>query len=170
VDSATMMNKGLEFIEARWLFGIDADKIKVLIHPQSIVHSMVEFEDGSVLAQLGAPDMRVPIQYALTHPERAPNDFNRADFLKSNALTFEEPDYDTFECLALAEEALKIGGTMPAVMNMANERAVALFLAGELKFLEISSFIKQIMGAHKAKRIECAVDITEAEKWVNNII
>ena len=136
VDSSTMMNKGLEFIEAMHLFSVTPDKIKVLVHPQSIVHSMVEFEDNAVVAQLGVADMRIPIQYALTYPERLPSPAGELDFTKA-PLTFEEPDTDAFRCLALARECAERGGTACAVMNGANEAAVGLFLEGKIGFNDI---------------------------------
>ncbi|OAG27141.1 1-deoxy-D-xylulose-5-phosphate reductoisomerase [Thermodesulfatator autotrophicus] len=134
IDSATLMNKGLEVIEAHFLFKIPPEKIKVVIHPQSIVHSLVEFVDGSVIAQLGVPDMRVPIAYALSYPERLPLPFPKLDLVKASPLTFEEPDLEKFPCLALAYEALRLGGTAPAVLNAANEIAVEAFLEGRLRF------------------------------------
>ena len=148
IDSATMMNKGLEVMEARWLFGLDYDHIEVVIHPQSIIHSMVEFADGSILAQLGLPDMRLPIQYALSYPERWSNDFPKLDFRQYSQLTFAEPDMDTFSCLSLAFEAGRSGGTLPAVLNAANEEAVALFLDGKIKFLQIPQLIEKTMNDH----------------------
>lgn len=148
VDSATMMNKGLEVIEARWLFDVDFKDIEVLVHPQSIVHSMVEFTDGSVIAQMGRPDMRLPIQYALSYPDRWENDFPRLNLFATNNLTFEKPRMDLFRCLGLAYEAGNQGGTMPAVMNAANEVAVSLFLEGDLKFTEIPTLIEKVMSNH----------------------
>ena len=128
IDSATLMNKGLEMIEARWLFNLQPDQIQVLVHPQSIIHSMVQFEDGSIKAQMGLPDMKLPIQYALAFPHRLPNTFPRYDFGKPNTLTFEEPDMRTFRNLALAIDALNKGGNLPCVLNAANEIAVYAFL------------------------------------------
>jgi len=148
VDSATLMNKGLEVIEAKWLFDVNPAQIQVLVHPQSVIHSMVEFEDGAVLAQLGQPDMRVPIQYALTGPARVASDYPRLDFMKQNTLTFEAPDTDTFPCLRYAFEALARGGLVPAVMNGANEAAVALFLAGKIAFTAIPRLIEGAMEAY----------------------
>lgn len=142
IDSATMMNKGLEVIEARWLFDIAPEKIDVLVHPQSIVHSFVSFCDGSTKAQLGAPDMRVPIQYALSYPERWPAPHPRIDWTASSNLAFESPDFDRFPCLRLAFEALKAGGSAPAVLNAANEKAVALFLKERIRFVEIPGVIE----------------------------
>ena len=148
VDSATLVNKGLEVIEAHWLYGVDYDNIQVVIHPQSIVHSMVEFRDGSIIAQLAEPDMRLPIQYALTFPNRLPSPINRLNFWQMKDLTFEEPDVKTFRGLKLAYEAGKIGGTMPCVLNAANEVAVNAFLRGEIKFLQIYDVIENALESH----------------------
>ncbi|MBO4646261.1 MAG: 1-deoxy-D-xylulose-5-phosphate reductoisomerase [Bacteroidales bacterium] len=145
IDSATLMNKGLEVIEAKWLFGVPVEKIEVLVHPQSIVHSMVEFEDGSVKAQLGLPDMKLPIQYALTYPQRQPSNFPRLNFTDHGTLTFEQPDRDTFPCLDLAFKASREGGCMPCVMNAANESAVALFLQGRIGFYDIPHIIEEAL-------------------------
>jgi 1-deoxy-D-xylulose-5-phosphate reductoisomerase len=145
VDSATLMNKGLEMIEAKWLFNLQAEQIDVLVHPQSIVHSMVQFEDGSIKAQMGLPDMKLPIQYALAFPKRIPNDFPRADFKRIRNLTFEEPDIKTFRNLALAIEALNRGGNLPCVLNAANEIAVYAFLRNRIGFLEMTDVIEQTM-------------------------
>lgn len=147
IDSATMMNKGLEVIEARWLFDVDADQIRVLVHPQSIVHSMVAFTDGSVKAQLGVPDMKVPIQYALTYPARWPAPHERLDWTELRRLDFEPPDLDKFPCLRLAFDALDMGGTAPAVLNAANEQAVALFLEERIKFTDIPRAIENALDA-----------------------
>lgn len=166
IDCATMMNKGLEVIEARWLFGFEADRIKVAVHPQSIIHSMVEYVDGSVMAQLGSPDMRIPIQLALTWPKRESNRFSRLDLFQCGSLTFEEPDMKTFPCLALAFEALKAGGTMPAVMNGANEAAVGLYLNGKIGFCDIPEKIERAMRAHKVNIMPGLDDIIEVDKWV----
>ena len=148
VDSASLVNKGLEVIEAYWLYGVDYDKIKVVVHPQSIIHSMVEFCDGSVIAQIAEPDMRLPIQYALTFPRRLPSPINRLNFWQMKNLTFEEPDLKTFRGLKLAYEAGKIGGTMPCVFNAANEVAVNAFLRGQIKFLQIYDVIENAMQSH----------------------
>ena len=147
IDSATMMNKGLEVIEARWLFGIGADRIEVLVHPQSIIHSMVTFQDGSTKAQLGVPDMKVPIQYALSYPERWAAPHERIDWATLRCLDFEPPDPDVFPCLRLAYEALERGGTAPAVLNAANEAAVALFLDGAIGFTDVPRLIENALGA-----------------------
>lgn len=147
IDSATMMNKGLEVVEARWLFDIPADRISILVHPQSIVHSFVAFADGSAKAQLGLPDMRVPIQYALSYPERWPAPHERLDWSGAMHLHFEPPDRAKFPCLDLAYEALEAGGAAPAILNAANEQAVALFLAGKIRFTDIPDAIDQALGS-----------------------
>ncbi|MBQ4230056.1 MAG: 1-deoxy-D-xylulose-5-phosphate reductoisomerase [Salinivirgaceae bacterium] len=147
IDSASMMNKGLEVIEAHWLFGIPYEQIEVTVHPQSIIHSMVQFIDGSVKAQMGLPDMRLPIQYALSYPDRWPSTFGRIDFKNQQPLTFEAPDLEKFRCLALAYEALGKGGNMPAIMNAANEVAVAAFLKERIGFLDIAATIERTMHA-----------------------
>ena len=150
IDSATLMNKGLEMIEARWLFGVEMDQVKVVVHPQSVIHSMVKFTDGSVLGQLGWPNMRLPILYALTFPERHPNDLKNWDPTDTPNLTFEKPDVDAFPALNLAREAAKAGGTMPAVMNAANEAVVAAFLQRKCSFLDIPSVVDRVMQEHSA--------------------
>ncbi len=147
VDSSTLMNKGLEMIEAKWLFNLQPDQIEVLVHPQSAIHSMVQFEDGSIKAQIGVPDMKLPIQYAMAFPIRIPNNYPRFSFKKYNALTFEEPDIKTFRNLALAMEALQKGGNLPCVMNAANEIVVYAFLKNRLGFLEMTAVIERVMGA-----------------------
>jgi 1-deoxy-D-xylulose-5-phosphate reductoisomerase len=146
IDSASMMNKGFEVIEARWLFDIPVDKIQVLVHPQSVVHSAVQFVDGSVKAQLGTPDMRMPIQYALTYPERWHSDVPRLDLFATKQLTFEEPDLQRFPNLRLAYEAMERGGNMPCILNAANEVAVQAFLSGNCSFLSMSDLIEKTMG------------------------
>ena len=170
IDSATLMNKGLELIEARWLFGFMPDRIKVLVHPQSIIHSMVEYKDGSVIGQLGSPDMRIPIQLALTWPEREANGFSKLDLLKCGSLTFEEPDMDTFRCLRLAFDALAAGGTMPAVMNGANEAAVSLFIDGRIGFCDIPRLIEKAMLAHSVNTRAGLDDIIEVDRWAREIV
>ena len=149
IDSATMMNKGLEVIEAYWLFGLPVKKIDVVVHPQSIIHSMVQFVDGSIKAQLGLPDMKLPIQYALTFPERFKNDFKRTDLPVINNLTFFKPDFDKFECLKLAFDVLKAGGTAPCVLNAANEIAVDMFINKKIKFSQISELISKALDKIK---------------------
>jgi 1-deoxy-D-xylulose-5-phosphate reductoisomerase len=146
VDSATLMNKGLEVIEAKWLFGIEANQVDVVIHPQSIIHSLVQFEDGSIKAQLGLPDMRLPIQFALSYPERLKSEFPRFNFANYPSLTFEKPDTETFRNLALAFEALQKGGNMPCVLNAANEVAVAEFLNDNVGFIEMSDIVEQCLA------------------------
>ncbi len=148
IDSATLMNKGLEVIEARWLFGLDVNKIEAVVHPQSVIHSMVEFQDGSLKAQLGLADMRLPIQYALSYPERLKTSFPKFDIYNCSNLTFEKPDTDTFSCLNLAYKALERGGNIPTIMNAANEIAVESFLQGKIKFLEIAKIIEQAMDKY----------------------
>ena len=149
IDSATMMNKGFEVIEAKWLFGVEAEKIHVVVHPESVIHSMVEFEDGAVIAQLGLPDMRVPIQLALAYPERLHLDGPRLDFGKLSALNFAEPDLDKFPCLGLAFEALEKGGNIPCAMNAANEAAVAAYLKDQIAFYDIPKTVSQVMDGVK---------------------
>lgn len=145
IDSATLMNKGLEVIEAKWLFGLTAEQVEVVVHPQSIIHSMVQFEDGSIKAQMGLPDMRLPIQYALSYPERFKSDFPRFDFAQYPSLTFEKPDTETFRNLALSFEALRRGGNMPCVLNAANEIAVAEFLTDKIGFLTIPEIVEECL-------------------------
>src|SRR5215203_5241951 len=145
VDSATLMNKGLEMIEAKWLFNLRPEQIQIVVHPQSIIHSMVQFEDGSVKAQMGIPDMKLPIQYALAFPKRIANSFPRLDFRKINSLTFEEPDYRTFRNLGLAIEALQKGGNLPCVLNAANEIAVYAFLRNRIGFMDMTDIIEKTM-------------------------
>lgn len=143
IDSATLMNKGLEVIEARWLFGLTSSQIEVVVHPQSIIHSMVQFQDGSIKAQMGLPDMRLPIQYALSYPERLTSEFPRFDFLQFPTFTFEAPDVDTFHCLSLAYQAMEKGGNLPCIVNAANEIAVAAFLEEKIGFLDIPEVIEK---------------------------
>lgn len=145
IDSATLMNKGLEMIEAKWLFNLRPEQVQVVIHPQSIIHSMVQFEDGSIKAQMGLPDMKLPIQYALAFPKRIPNDFPRYDFKKVSTLSFEEPDIKTFRNMALAIDALHKGGNLPCVMNAANEIAVFAFLRNRINFLDMTNVIEKTM-------------------------
>ena len=147
VDSATLVNKGLEVMEAKWLFGVEPEQIEVVVHPQSVIHSMVQYEDGAVIAQLGVPDMRLPIQYALYYPERRPLSGKRLDFFELAEITFERPDTETFRGIPLAYEALRRGGNMPAILNAANEKAVALFLDHKISFLEITDLIEYCMDS-----------------------
>ena len=165
IDSATLMNKGLEIVEARWLFGVDPSRIEVVIHPQSIVHSMVEFEDGSVLAQMGVPDMRLPVQYALLYPERVDTGLPRLDIAAQGTLTFARPDPARYPALALAYRAAEQGGTLPAVMNAANEAAVGLFLDRRIGFPDIVRIVRQAMDGHKQVQDPDLGQILEADSW-----
>lgn len=164
IDSSTMVNKGLEVIEAKWLFGVDVEDIQVVVQPQSVIHSMVEYVDGGVIAQLGTPDMKLPIQYALYYPERRFLPGQRLDFWSLGKLDFEKPDMDTFYGLALAYEAGKEGGTLPTVFNAANELAVSQFLNREIKYLEISEIIEDCMQAHKNKQNPSLEQVLAAEQ------
>ncbi|KKI92602.1 1-deoxy-D-xylulose 5-phosphate reductoisomerase [Bacillus sp. SA1-12] len=171
IDSATMMNKGLEVIEAHWLFNIPYEKIDVLLHKESIIHSLVEFQDSSVLAQLGTPDMRVPIQYALTYPERLPfNKAKRLELWEIGKLHFEKADFNRFRCLKFAFESGKIGGTMPTVLNAANEVAVAAFLQGHLSFLQIEDCIERAMDHHENIADPCLEQIQEVDQLTRNFV
>jgi len=174
IDSATLMNKGLEVIEAHWLFNLPSDKIDVLIHPQSIIHSMVEFVDGSVKAQLGVPDMKIPIQYALTYPKRAVSNFKRIDFVELQKMTFFKPDRKKFECLQLAYEALEKGGTAPAILNAANEVAVEFFLHNKISFDRIPKLISEALNKIPIKLRPLIGDIIQTDKatriFVRNLV
>ena len=170
IDSSTMVNKGLEVMEAKWLFGVDYSQIEVVIQPQSIIHSMVQYVDGAIIAQLGTPDMRVPIEYALFYPERRSLSGDRLDFSKLSQITFEKPDYKVFRGLSLAIEAGKTGGTMPTVFNAANERAVAKFLKGEIKYTDIVRSIEKCMDAHKVSAHPDLEEILATEQWVYSIL
>ena len=170
IDSSTMVNKGLEVMEARWLFDVDYSRIQVVVQPQSIIHSMVQFVDGAILAQLGTPDMKVPIEYALFYPERRSLAGERLDFGTLKSITFEKPDYNVFRGLALALEAGKAGGTMPTVFNAANEKAVAKFLRKEIGYLDIIRLIEKCMDAHQVKATPSLEEILETEQWVYSII
>ncbi len=165
IDSATLMNKGLEVIEAKWLFGVELEQIVVLVHPQSIVHSMVGYEDGAVIAQLGLPDMKIPIQYALTYPKRVKNSFPKIDFFEHNDLTFEKPRTDKFPCLSLAYKAIRTGGTMPAVLNASNEIAVGRFIDREIGFTDIPLLIEKTMNAYTVKYNYSLDDVLKADEW-----
>ena len=170
IDSSTMVNKGLEVMEAKWLFGVHYSQIEVVIQPQSIIHSMVQYIDGAVIAQLGTPDMRVPIEYALFYPERRSLPGDRLDFSKLSQITFEKPDYKVFRGLSLAIEAGKTGGTMPTVFNAANERAVAKFLKGEIKYTDIVRSIEKCMDAHKVSAHPDLEEILATEQWVYSVL
>jgi len=173
IDSATMMNKGLEVIEAHWLFGLSRGKIDVVVHPQSIIHSMVQFRDGSIKAQMGLPDMKLPIQYALTYPERLQNDFERTNIPAIGTLNFYEPDFEKFECLKLAFDVLEAGGTAPCVLNAANEIAVEKFLNREIKFSRIPLLIKKALekiGNHQQLNLDTIFECdTETRNFVRNL-
>ena len=168
IDSATLMNKGLEVIEAKWLFGFGADQISVIVHPQSVIHSMVEMVDGSVIAQMGVTDMKHPIQYALTYPDRQEGCLEPLDFGKLSQLTFQEPDLDRFPCLALAYEALRAGGTMPAVLNAANEIAVQAFLDGKIGLADIGAVNKGVMDEHSPVSADSLEAILQADEWARS--
>ncbi len=165
IDSATLMNKGFEVMEAHFLFGLDYSAIEVLIHPQSIIHSMVEFVDGSIKAQLSSPDMRLPIQYALFGMERNSNLWSRVDWAKVKTLTFEKPEKEKFPCLELAYQAGRRGGTLPAALNAANEEAVNLFLKGKISYLDIAAKIRQVMDQHQLIEQPSLEQILEADSW-----
>ena len=169
VDSATLMNKGLELVEARWLFGVDPSRIEVVIHPQSIVHSMVEFEDGSVIAQMGVPDMRLPIQYALLYPERVDTGLPRLDIAAQGALTFARPEPERYPALGLAYRAAEQGGTMPAVMNAANEVAVGLFLDRRIGFLGIQQIVRLVMDRHTPVEDPDLDQVLQADCWARDM-
>lgn len=163
IDSATLVNKGLEVMEAKWLFDVDLDRIQVVVHPQSIIHSMVEYVDGGIIAQLGAPDMKLPIQYALFYPDRRPMKGKRVDFYELGTITFEKPDMETFTGLKLALRAASTGGSLPTVFNAANEKAVSLFLNRKIRFLEIPELIEMCMDAHKVVENPSEDEILAAE-------
>ena len=168
VDSSTLMNKGLEVIEAHWLYSVSYEDIQVVIHPQSVVHSMVEFKDGSVIAQLGLPDMKLPIQYALSYPDRWSNDMVRLDFAKQGLLTFEAPDFERFPCLGLAFDAGKVGGTMPAVLNAANEIAVGAFLEKRLVYKDIARLVDEVMALHQVIHGPDLETVLYVDRWARN--
>jgi 1-deoxy-D-xylulose-5-phosphate reductoisomerase len=165
IDSATLMNKGLEVIEARWLFGLPPEKIGVLVHPQSIVHSMVEYQDGAVVAQLGVPDMKGPIAYALSYPERLDGASPALDLARVGSLTFEEPDLERFPCLGYAFDALRAGGSMPAVLSAANEVAVRCFLEERIGFGDIARVIRSTMDVHTPGPVATVEDALAADLW-----
>ena len=170
IDSASMMNKGLEVIETKWLFGIDWDKIEIVIHPESIIHSMVEFKDKSVKAQMGVPDMKVPIQYALTYPDRKVADWESLDLSKIGSLNFEPPSFKRFPCISLAYEALKKGGSYPAVLNVANEQAVYRFLNNEISFIDIPIIIEKACAKHEYIKKPSLEELIYIETWTINFV
>lgn len=164
IDSATLMNKGLEFIEAMWLFKLRPEQIEIVVHRQSVVHSAVEYEDNSVIAQLGVPDMKIPIQYALLYPERVESDVKKLSLTDYGKLTFEKPDYDTFDCLRACIKAVTIGGNLPVAVNGANEEAVAAFLDGRIDFLDIGRIVMSVCDSTPRKEIKCVEDVLEADR------
>lgn len=170
IDSATMVNKGLEVMEAKWLFGVDLDRIEVVVHPQSIIHSMVEYADGAVMAQLGMPDMKLPIAYALFYPDRRPLEGKRVDFFELGTLTFERPDLETFTGLKLAFKAAEQGGSMPTVYNAANEKAVSLFLERKIGFMQIPELIGASMEKHRKIDFPGVEEILQAEQETYDFI
>ncbi len=170
IDSSTLVNKGLEVIEAKWLFGVELDRIQVVVHPQSIIHSMVEYVDGAIMAQLGTPDMKLPIQYALFYPDRRPMGGRKLDFYELGQMTFEKPDTDTFVGLSLAYKASTIGGSMPTVYNAANEKAVALFLNRKISYPEITDLIASSMEQHRALKNPTVDEILQTEQEVYEYI
>ena len=170
IDSATMVNKGLEVLEAKWLFDVDVDNIQVVVQPQSIIHSMVQFNDGAVIAQLGVPDMKLPIQYAIYYPERRYLSGDRLDFGKIGQISFEDPVFEMFKGLELAYESGRIGGSMPTVLNAANEKAVAMFLNRKIGYLEIADIIEYCISKHNTIENPTIEQILEIENWVNELI
>ncbi len=165
IDSATLMNKGFEVNEAMWLYGLPAEQIEVVVHPQSIIHSMVQFVDQSIMAQVGAHDMRIPIQYALTYPHRIPLDVPKFDFVKVKQLTFERPDMETFECLKMGFEAAKEKGTVCCVLNASNDTCVESFLQGKIEFMDIQQTIRKVVDAHKNNKHPELQDVLDADAW-----
>jgi 1-deoxy-D-xylulose-5-phosphate reductoisomerase len=165
VDSATLMNKALEIIEARWLFGLPAERIEVIIHPQSMIHSFVEFKDGSILAQLSPPDMRLPIQYALTYPDRVSGPARRLNWRELGSWDFEQPDHETFPAVQLGYEVARRGGTCGAVLNAANEAAVSRFLAGELRFLDIPRVCRDVLVNHNYSARPALHEVAAVDRW-----
>ena len=170
IDSSTLVNKGLEVMEAKWLFGVDLDQIQVVVHPQSIIHSMVEYVDGAIIAQLGTPDMKLPIQYALFYPDRRPMEGKRVDFFELGQITFEKPDIETFTGLKLAYRAMRTGGSLPTVYNAANEKAVSLFLDRKIGYLQIPELIEASMDQHKVITDPSVEQILETERQVYEFI
>ena len=170
IDSSTMVNKGLEVMEAKWLFGVEMDQVQVVVQPKSIIHSMVEFEDGAVMAQLGTPDMKLPIQYALSYPQRRYLPGERLDFWAMNEIAFEKPDFENFRGLSLAYQAGKRGGSLPTVFNAANEWAVNEFLNRRISYLEITDRIERAMDAHRTVENPTVEEILAAERWTYELL
>ena len=170
VDSATMMNKGLELIEAVWLFSVSPEKVEIVVHRESIIHSMVEYDDNAVIAQLGLPDMKIPIQYALTYPERIESLTGELDLTKLGTLTFYKPDYDTFRCMTVCREAITRGGLYPAYANSANEQANLMFRKGEIGFLDIGELVERVMNEAPSVTEYSADDIDEADSEARRLV
>ena len=170
VDSATLMNKGFEIFEMKWMFGLELEQIEVVIHHQSIVHSLVQLRDGNLLAQLGQPDMRLPIQYALFYPDRMPNQFDRLDLAEVGSLTFAAPDPEKFPCLRLAREAGRSGQSYPAVLNAADEVAVAWFLQDKIEFMDIPRLIEQALEEHEPFSVNSIADVITADQWTRDYL
>ena len=170
IDSSTLVNKGLEVIEAKWLFDVSLEQVQVVVHPQSIIHSMVQYQDGGIMAQLGTPDMKLPIQYALFYPDRKPMNGKRVDFYELGQITFEKPDMDTFRGLKLAYQAAEIGGSMPTIYNAANEKAVSLFLDKKISYLQITELIEAAMEHHKVVENPDVEQILMAEKEAHDFV
>ena len=170
IDSATMMNKGFEIIEAMWLFGVKIEDIDVLVHRESIVHSLIEYCDNSVIAQLGLPSMKIPIQYSLTYPERYNSSVKELDLSKLMSLSFYNPDYDTFECINICKKAVQIGGTLPAAINGANEEAVKLFLNDKISFLDIQNVLNKVLDKYEKNNLSNVEDILRADSWARNFV
>lgn len=170
IDSATMMNKGLEVIEARWLFDVPVERINVVVHRESIVHSMIEYTDNSVIAQMGVPDMKIPIQYALTYPDRTECEVDRLDLAKISSLTFYKPDYDTFKCLRACKKAMELGGTAPAVANGANEAAVQFFLDRKISFTDIGDLVWDSISGVEIKEISTLQDVLDADRAAREFV
>ena len=170
IDSATLMNKGLEFIEAKWLFDLKPEQIEIVVHRQSVVHSAVEYNDCSVIAQMGVPDMKIPIQYALLYPDRMECPTKRLSLTDYGTLTFEKPDYDTFKCLSTAIEAIKRGGAYPCLVNSANEEAVGAFLSDRIKFIEIGEIVSSVLDKFKYSEIKCYDDVAKADVTARNYV
>ena len=170
IDSATLMNKGLEFIEAKWLFDLDPDQIEIVVHRQSVVHSAVEFDDYAVIAQLGVPDMKIPIQYALLYPERKECPTGRLSLTDYGTLTFEKPDFKTFKCLSAAIEAITKGGAYPCLVNSANEEAVKAFLNDEISFIEIGDIVSSVQDKFEYSEISCYEDVMAADRMAREFV
>ena len=170
IDSATMMNKGLELIEAVWLFGVKPEDIEIVVHRESILHSAVEYDDNSVIAQLGVPDMRIPIQYALTYPERYPSPTRELDLTEISSMSFFKPDYETFSCINICKDAINKGGLYPAAVNSANEQANLMFREGKIGFLEIAERVQRVLDEIRVKQDYCFEDVLETDKLARRMV